>query len=127
MSIQMSGCFWQYDFYKNVLGSFQFPSTIVTHKSEVIHPSITDSLDYEAELAIIIGESGSRIPESEALHHVFGYTVANDITARDWQKNKNGKQWNKFGVKKMRISTLLCQYIKAVLHEVFLHYCSSNT
>lgn len=71
----------------------KFPSTIVTHKSEVIHPSITDSLDYEAELAIIIGESGSRIPESEALHHVFGYTVANDITARDWQKNKNGKQW----------------------------------
>ena len=73
--------------------AFQFPSTIITHGADVIHPSITDSLDYEAELAVIIGQPGSRISESEALNHVFGYTVANDITARDWQKEKNGRQW----------------------------------
>ena len=50
-------------------------------------------MDYEVELAFIISRSGKHIPESEAMSHVAGYTVAHDVTARDWQMKKNGKQW----------------------------------
>lgn len=45
------------------------------------------------ELAIIIGKKGYNIPESQSLDHVFGYTVAQDISARDWQKQRNGGQF----------------------------------
>ncbi len=51
----------------------------------VIDPSISEQIDWEAELAVIIGQAGKNIPEEEALAYVFGYTVLNDVTARDIQ------------------------------------------
>ncbi len=51
----------------------------------VLDPAVTAELDYEVELAFIIGRSGKNIPRQEALSYVFGYTVANDISARDLQ------------------------------------------
>ena len=51
----------------------------------VIDPAISEKIDWEAELAVIIGKSGKNIPAEEALSYVFGYTVLNDITARDMQ------------------------------------------
>lgn len=48
-------------------------------------PAVTAKLDYEVELAVIIGKPGRHIPVERALKHVFGYTIANDITARDRQ------------------------------------------
>lgn len=53
----------------------------------------SDEVDYECELAVVIGKQGKNIPESEAMDHVFGYTAANDVSARDWQKNGGGRQW----------------------------------
>lgn len=50
------------------------------------HSDITDKLDYEAELAIVIGKKGSKISKENAMDYVFGYTILNDITARDLQK-----------------------------------------
>ena len=50
-------------------------------------------VDYEAELAVIIGRSGKDIPLEQALDYVFGYTCANDISARRWQKQGGGGQW----------------------------------
>ena len=50
-----------------------------------IHADVTDSLDYEGELAIVIGKRGKNIPKNMAYDYVFGYTIANDITARDIQ------------------------------------------
>ncbi len=50
-----------------------------------VHATKTDSLDYEGELAIVIGKGGYAIPKQMAYDHVFGYTIANDITARDVQ------------------------------------------
>ncbi len=50
------------------------------------HSDITDSLDYEGELAIVIGKEGKNIPSKMAYDYIFGYTIANDITARDLQK-----------------------------------------
>ena len=68
------------------------PSTVVAHLAEVsLHPQATQAVDYEAELAIVIGKGGRDIPTSEALDHVWGCTIVNDVTARDRQKNH--KQW----------------------------------
>ncbi|GAA3941096.1 fumarylacetoacetate hydrolase family protein [Microbacterium soli] len=50
-----------------------------------VDPSITTQVDYEAELAVVIGRSARRVSEADALAHVFGYAVANDVSARDLQ------------------------------------------
>lgn len=55
------------------------------------HPEVTSSLDYEGELAVIIGTGGSDIPAGEAWRHVWGYTLLNDVTARDRQRDH--RQW----------------------------------
>jgi 2-keto-4-pentenoate hydratase/2-oxohepta-3-ene-1,7-dioic acid hydratase in catechol pathway len=51
----------------------------------VLDPAVTSKLDYEVELAVVIGRPGRHIPRERALEHVFGYMVANDVTARDRQ------------------------------------------
>ncbi|HIX41695.1 hypothetical protein QI30_11505 [Kurthia sp. 3B1D] len=50
-----------------------------------VHADVTDSLDYEGELAVVIGKKGKNIPKGLAFDYVFGYTIANDITARNLQ------------------------------------------
>lgn len=68
------------------------PSTIVGTGDDVqLHAHVTDSVDYEAELAIIIGKAGRDIQAEHALEHVWGYTIINDVTARDRQRHH--KQW----------------------------------
>lgn len=52
-----------------------------------------DRVDYEAELAVIIGKRAKNVPREEALGYVLGYTCANDVSARDWQIDKQQKQW----------------------------------
>jgi len=70
------------------------PDTIVGPSKNVeSHSDITSWLDYEAELAIVIGKEGKNIKPEDALNFVFGYTVANDITSRDIQKKH--VQWFK--------------------------------
>ncbi len=56
-------------------------------------PSVTAQLDYEAELGVVIGIPGKDIPRARALDHVFGYTIINDVSARDLQKTH--LQWFK--------------------------------
>ena len=60
-------------------------------KASVAIPGMTKQLDYEAELAIVIGQSGKHLTRGNALDHVFGYTVANDLSARDIQFERG--QW----------------------------------
>nr|VFK17822.1 MAG: 2-keto-4-pentenoate hydratase/2-oxohepta-3-ene-1,7-dioic acid hydratase (catechol pathway) [Candidatus Kentron sp. LPFa]VFK34542.1 MAG: 2-keto-4-pentenoate hydratase/2-oxohepta-3-ene-1,7-dioic acid hydratase (catechol pathway) [Candidatus Kentron sp. LPFa] len=50
-------------------------------------------VDFEGELAVVIGKAARDVKESDALQHVFGYTAANDVSARKWQRNAGGKQW----------------------------------
>ena len=50
-------------------------------------------MDWEVELALIIGKTASSVSAEEANDYIFGYTVAQDISARDWQKDKNGGQF----------------------------------
>ncbi len=63
------------------------PTTVVAHEEDVErHAKYTDKLDYEVELAVIIGKEGRNISKEDALDYVFGYTVVNDVTARDAQR-----------------------------------------
>lgn len=69
------------------------PETVVAHGDRVWDAEgVSDSIDYEAELAVIIGKGGRGISKADALNHVWGYTILNDVTARDWQKRH--KQWH---------------------------------
>ncbi|TDM12509.1 fumarylacetoacetate hydrolase family protein [Macrococcus lamae] len=63
------------------------PSSLIGDGNEIpLHSDITHSLDYEGELGIVIGKYGHQIPKGMALDYVYGYTIVNDITARDLQK-----------------------------------------
>nr|CAD7194991.1 unnamed protein product [Timema douglasi] len=71
----------------------KFSSCIVGPYDDVKYPSVTKALDWEVELAIVIGKTAKDVKPNEAIDHIFGFTVAQDITARDWQKGRNGGQW----------------------------------
>ncbi|KCB23788.1 FAH family protein [Bordetella hinzii CA90 BAL1384] len=69
------------------------PQTVVAHGEAVWDAAgVSEALDYEAELAVIIGRGGRGIRRDQAMDHVWGYTILNDVTARDWQKRH--KQWH---------------------------------
>lgn len=53
----------------------------------------SDKVDYECELAVIIGRAAKNVPRARALDHVLGYTCCNDVSARDWQLEWGGGQW----------------------------------
>ncbi|MDD2216786.1 MAG: fumarylacetoacetate hydrolase family protein [Eubacteriales bacterium] len=74
---------------------FTKPDHTVIGTEELIlpHKAITKKLDYEVELALIIGKEGIDIPKEEAEDYIFGYTIANDISARDLQQDHT--QWYK--------------------------------
>ena len=60
----------------------------------IVIPNIAPGqVDYECELAVVIGRTAKNVPRSEALDYVLGYTCANDVSARRWQKEGGGKQW----------------------------------
>lgn len=69
------------------------PTTVIGHETPVIYHRVTQSLDYEVELVAVIGRRGRDIPAAKALDYVFGYTIMNDITARDLQRRH--QQWFK--------------------------------
>jgi 2-keto-4-pentenoate hydratase/2-oxohepta-3-ene-1,7-dioic acid hydratase in catechol pathway len=62
------------------------PECVIAHGDDVIiDPSVSEAIDYEAELAVIIGTGGRNIKAEDAMAHVWGYTIVNDVTARDLQ------------------------------------------
>src|SRR6266571_5930748 len=75
--------------------------SLIGHNQPIIVPRISSKIDYEGELAIIIGRRGKYIAEDEALSYVAGYTVANDVSARDLQFRTSqwttGKMLDTFG------------------------------
>jgi 2-keto-4-pentenoate hydratase/2-oxohepta-3-ene-1,7-dioic acid hydratase in catechol pathway len=72
---------------------FLKPTTTLAHPGDaIIHPGVTTELDYECELAVVIGRQAKNVSEDDALDHVLGYTCANDVSARDWQLRYD-KQW----------------------------------
>ncbi|MNJ95064.1 Ureidoglycolate lyase [compost metagenome] len=64
------------------------PTTVTGTNTNIIHnQKITQQLDYEVELAVILGKGGKNIPKTKAMDHVYGYTVINDISARDCRRS----------------------------------------
>lgn len=73
---------------------FMKPRTaIIGPDQPIVRPKLVEQLDYEAELAIVIGEKGKNIPVSEAKKYIFGYTAFNDVSARDIQFKD--RQWTR--------------------------------
>lgn len=70
------------------------PEAVIAHGDPVpAHTGITEWLDYEVELVAVIGREGTNIPKERALEHVFGWTIGNDVTARELQRRYG--QWFK--------------------------------
>lgn len=73
---------------------FLKPNTsVIGDKETIVLPKISEQVDHEGELAIVIGEFAKNVTEADALNYVMGYTIANDVTARDLQE-KDG-QWTR--------------------------------
>lgn len=76
---------------------FMKPTSAVTDPGgPIILPACCErgpEVDYEAELAVVIGHAAKDVPASQALDHVLGYTCANDVSARRWQKHGGARQW----------------------------------
>lgn len=64
---------------------FNKQTTCLAGPYDAIDPGVTEKLDYEVELAAVIGAVAKNVSESDAKNYVFGYTIANDVSARDWQ------------------------------------------
>ncbi|SYZ77686.1 fumarylacetoacetate hydrolase family protein [Trichococcus shcherbakoviae] len=69
----------------------KFTSALAAHKEGIPIPVNTSKVDYEVELVAVIGKKAYCVSPEEALEHVAGYTIGNDVTARDWQKGS--PQW----------------------------------
>jgi len=76
---------------------FMKPTTAITDPGDpILLPVSCDhgpEVDYEAELAVVIGRTAKDVSEADALRHVLGYTCANDVSARRWQKHGGAGQW----------------------------------
>ncbi len=62
---------------------------------DILHPPESTQMDWEVELGIVIGSRARHVAEADALDHVAGYVLANDVSARDWQLQRSGGQWGK--------------------------------
>lgn len=80
----------------------EHPILFMKHPASVQHPGDpielprtlrSDRVDYECELAVVIGKAARNVPRDRALEYVLGYTCGNDVSARDWQKSGGGGQW----------------------------------
>ncbi len=65
----------------------RYPESQIGHLQPMLRPPETDQLDFEGELAVIIGKPGRRIAQEDALSHIVGYSCYNDGSVRDWQKH----------------------------------------
>ena len=69
------------------------PECVIASGEAIVVPAeVSTAIDYEAELAVVIGRGGRRIRRQDAMDHVWGYTIVNDVTARDWQSRH--QQWD---------------------------------
>jgi 2-keto-4-pentenoate hydratase/2-oxohepta-3-ene-1,7-dioic acid hydratase in catechol pathway len=70
----------------------KLPESVIAPGAAIRIPvAVSEAVDYEAELAVVIGRGGRGISAAKAMEHVWGYTIINDVTARDWQQRH--KQW----------------------------------
>jgi 2-keto-4-pentenoate hydratase/2-oxohepta-3-ene-1,7-dioic acid hydratase in catechol pathway len=80
----------------------RFPGSFVGHNDALVRPKVSEKLDYEGEIVLVIGREGRHIARERALDHVAGLTLANEGTIRDWVRHgtlnvTQGKNWEKSG------------------------------
>jgi 5-oxopent-3-ene-1,2,5-tricarboxylate decarboxylase/2-hydroxyhepta-2,4-diene-1,7-dioate isomerase len=77
-------------------------SSLIGHRAPIVYPTGVEYMHYECELAVVMGRTARRVPASRAYDYVQGYTIANDVTVRDFVTNifrppVKGKGWDSFG------------------------------
>jgi 2-keto-4-pentenoate hydratase/2-oxohepta-3-ene-1,7-dioic acid hydratase in catechol pathway len=70
----------------------KFSSALIGHEESIVLPPVSNEVDYEGELVLVVGRRGRWLEAASAAEYLAGYTVGHDVSARDWQK-KDGKQW----------------------------------
>ena len=71
----------------------KFTTAIAGPGAPVVLPPVTQQVNYEAEFVVVIGKLAKNVPEARALEYVAGYTIMNDVSARDLQIKLGGGQW----------------------------------
>jgi 2-keto-4-pentenoate hydratase/2-oxohepta-3-ene-1,7-dioic acid hydratase in catechol pathway len=71
----------------------KFTTALIGPGDPIVLPPVSQKVDYEAELVLVIGKGGRSIPKEQAGDHLVGCMVGHDVSARDWQIEKDGKQW----------------------------------
>lgn len=88
----------------------KFASSVIGPQDRIVLPRVSTMVDYEGEFTLVIGKAGRNIPKSKAMNYVAGYTVVNDVSARDFQKRSSqwlsGKTFDTFGVMGPEIVTV---------------------
>ena len=71
----------------------KYATALIGPGEVIVLPPVSQEVDYEAELVIVVGKRGRYVKSAEAMSYVAGYTIGHDVSARDWQLKKKGKQW----------------------------------
>jgi 2-keto-4-pentenoate hydratase/2-oxohepta-3-ene-1,7-dioic acid hydratase in catechol pathway len=71
----------------------KYATALIGPGAAIVLPAVSKEVDYEAELVIVIGKRGRNVSADQATGYVAGYMVGHDVSARDWQLKKDGKQW----------------------------------
>ncbi|GIW79934.1 MAG: hypothetical protein KatS3mg105_1741 [Gemmatales bacterium] len=71
----------------------KYATALIGHEDNIVLPPVSKEVDFEAELVIVVGKRGRNLKREEAEGYAFGYTIGHDVSARDWQLKKDGKQW----------------------------------
>jgi 2-keto-4-pentenoate hydratase/2-oxohepta-3-ene-1,7-dioic acid hydratase in catechol pathway len=71
----------------------KFSTALIGQGDPIVLPAVSRKVDYEAELVLVIGKQGRHIPKEQARSYLAGCMVGHDVSARDWQLEKDGKQW----------------------------------
>jgi 2-keto-4-pentenoate hydratase/2-oxohepta-3-ene-1,7-dioic acid hydratase in catechol pathway len=71
----------------------KYATALIGHGEAIVLPPVSREVDFEAELVIVVGKRGRNVKAAEGMSYVAGYTVGHDVSARDWQLKKEGKQW----------------------------------
>src|SRR5690606_26676529 len=80
----------------------RFPGPVVGHDQPILRPKVSEKFDYEGEIVLVMGREGRNIPREKALDHVFGMTLGNEGSVRDWLRHgtlnvTQGKNFDKSG------------------------------
>jgi 2-keto-4-pentenoate hydratase/2-oxohepta-3-ene-1,7-dioic acid hydratase in catechol pathway len=80
----------------------RFPGSIVGHEQPILRPKVSEKFDYEGEIVLVIGKEGRNVPRERALDHVFGMTLGNEGSVRDWLRHgtmnvTQGKNFDRSG------------------------------